>query len=400
MPDSVLLPARVPARTLFVYFSAIAYVAICLAFTVFAARALHARVPGISTFSRLMVPLAYYLLILAVVDLLLAFVFAFIFHGHIFAMIRFIAAGLFFVLPATLIIFWLTVWISRPSQLSPAATAAISLGLLLLTVMLLGTYIYAHSVEPHRLGTTFYRIQLPKLAALDSPLRIVLLADIQVERVTKFEKSVLEKTLELKPDLILLAGDYLQCPDQPSYHSAAQDLQALLRELDFTAPLGVFAVPGHAESRNGHDCFDGTKVQWLIDQTATIQLDQVSICLLGLSLKAGGGYIEQPPQLLGKLDSANFNIVLSHMPDFVLDLPADHTIDLCLAGHTHGGQICLPFIGALTTACRIPRSLAHGLHRINGTSVCISRGVGTERGWAPPLRFLCPPEIVVLDLVP
>ncbi len=240
----------------------------------------------------------------------------------------------------------------------------------------------------------------PKFAALDSPLRIVLLADIQADRVTEYERRVFEKTLRLKPDLILLAGDYLQCPDRKAYHRQVRLLQQMCNDLSFTAPLGVFAVPGHSESCNGHDCFDGTDVRWLTNRSITLARPNLSICLTGLSLDTGGTLLEIPPHLLAELSPSCFNIFLSHQPDFVLDLPAGHAIDLCLVGHTHGGQICLPLVGALTTACRIPRSQAHGLHCINGTSTCISRGVGMERGWAPPLRFLCPPEIVVLDLVP
>ena len=397
MPD---LLARLPARTLLVYLAAATYVAICLVFTSFAARALLARLPAIGTFWPIIRLLAFYLLILFILDMFLALIFAFVFHGHIFAIIRFVTAGLFFVLPATLIIFWIIVWFSRSAQLSSAASLCISSVLLLLTVLLLSIYVYARFIEPHRLQTTFHRINSPKLAGLDSRLRIVLLADIQAERITDYEHRVLRQALRLKPDLILLAGDYLQCPDQPSYDSAVQRLQDILKELDFSAPLGVFAVHGHSERRNGRRCFQDTSVRWLSDHSLLITRDGSSISLTGLALDTGNTHRSMPDHLLSDLRADRFNIFLSHVPDFVLDLPPDHFIDLALAGHTHGGQICLPLLGPLVTFCRIPRSQAHGLHRINNTTLCISRGLGMERGWAPPLRFLCPPEIVVLDLSP
>jgi predicted MPP superfamily phosphohydrolase len=69
-----------------------------------------------------------------------------------------------------------------------------------------------------------------------------------------------------------------------------------------------------------------------------------------------------------------------------------------LAGHTHGGQVVLPLFGPPRTASRLPRLYAGGLHDFAGTPLHVSRGVGMERGFAPPLRFLCPPEICVLDV--
>ena len=399
MPSTILQLARIPARTFFVHLSGIVYVLICLALSGLAVRYFHVKLAKLSTALQLIGLLAGYLVVMAALDSLLAFLFASVCHGRLFGVVRFVTAGLFFVLPATLLIFLVAVWLSRPPALSPIAVHGLCSGLLIVAALLIGTYLYARFVEPYRLQTTFHHIRSPKLAGLDKPLRIVLLADIQTDRITAYEKQVFEKTLELKPDLILLAGDYLQCSSRQSYRRQAGLLQQMLNDLNFTAPLGIFAVPGNAESSNGRDCFDGTKVQWLIDQSTTIDHGTLSICLTGLSLKTGATSDKMAPNLLAGMNEAHFNIVLSHQPDFVLDLPSGHAIDLCLAGHTHGGQICLPFAGAVTTASRIPRSQASGLHRINGTTACISRGIGMERGWAPRLRFFCPPEIVILDLL-
>jgi len=249
------------------------------------------------------------------------------------------------------------------------------------------------------LQTVFYQVRSDKLAGLERPLRIVVLADLQTDCLTAYEQGVFRRTLELGPDLILFAGDYLQCPDRKSYRLQAEALAKMLNDLSFNAPLGVFAVAGNCEFRKGNNCFDTTTVQWLIDRSVTLDHHKVSIRLMGLSLRTGAALVLDPADLLSRLDSSAFNIVLSHQPDFVLDLPSSHAIDLCLAGHTHGGQISLPFIGALTTACRIPRSQAAGSHQVNGTRLCISRGIGMERGSAPRLRFLCPPQIMVVELM-
>jgi predicted MPP superfamily phosphohydrolase len=77
-------------------------------------------------------------------------------------------------------------------------------------------------------------------------------------------------------------------------------------------------------------------------------------------------------------------------------MPVD--VALVLAGHTHGGQVVIPLFGPPVTASRLPRAYAGGLHDFRGIPLHVSRGVGMERGFAPPVRFLCPPEICVLEL--
>lgn len=376
------------------------YILLCFVFSSLAAWNFRTKLSRFSTTSDFLSLLVTYLIVLAALAFLLAVFFALMTPGRFFAIVGFVSAQLFFVLPITLLIFSLIVWTSRTSPLSRATLAASGLTLVIAAVLLLGIYIYAHFIEPYRLQTVFHQVRSKKLANLDRPLRIVVLADIQTDEITDYERKVFLRTLELKPDLILFAGDYLQCPDRESYHLQAQRLAKMLKDLSFDAPLGAFAVIGHCESRNGNDCFGNTAIQWLNDRTITIAQDKAAIRLTGLSVQNGAAVASGSADLLKHLDSASFNIVLSHQPDFALDLPDDHDVDLYLAGHTHGGQIHLPFVGALTTACRIPRSQASGSHQVNGTNLCISGGLGMERGWAPRLRFFCPPQIMVIELMP
>ena len=91
------------------------------------------------------------------------------------------------------------------------------------------------------------------------------------------------------------------------------------------------------------------------------------------------------------------NLLLSHTLDVLFGL-SDHEIDVCFSGHTHGGQICLPFWGAIVTFSRVGRRYAAGLHRFMDIVCCVSRGMGSSRFMR--IRFFSPPEAVLLTLKP
>ncbi|HLE83608.1 MAG TPA: metallophosphoesterase [Thermoanaerobaculia bacterium] len=91
-------------------------------------------------------------------------------------------------------------------------------------------------------------------------------------------------------------------------------------------------------------------------------------------------------------------IVLTHSPDAVEEA-ARRGIALVLAGHTHGGQVALPFYGAIITLSRLGKQLEYGLYRVDKTSLYVTRGVGMEGGLAPRVRFWAWPEIAVIDVM-
>jgi predicted MPP superfamily phosphohydrolase len=97
-------------------------------------------------------------------------------------------------------------------------------------------------------------------------------------------------------------------------------------------------------------------------------------------------------------DEKEFHIVLGHAPDFAL---GNVQGDLFVAGHTHGGQVRLPIIGPIITFSRVPRHMAAGVTELaGGRTLVVSRGTGMERGYAPRMRFLCRPELVVIEIAP
>ena len=152
----------------------------------------------------------------------------------------------------------------------------------------------------------------------------------------------------------------------------------------------MFAVQGDCERNDWPEMFRGLGVT-VIDATKSFTFDGLRLTGLSLSDSFHTG-LKVPG------DPTRFHLVLGHAPNFALgDVPAD----LLLAGHTHGGQVRLPWFGPLITLSRVPRSWAAGLTELSGgRRLLVSRGVGMERGGAPRIRFLCRPELVILDLVP
>jgi uncharacterized protein len=257
-------------------------------------------------------------------------------------------------------------------------------------------YVEAYRIEPRMLKVRRHVVNADFRDA--APIRILHLTDIQTPAIGAHEERALRAGLASHPDLIVLTGDYVQdALGRPTEDDAARDLRGLMMRIGFDAPLGVYATEGDV-GPSCREVFAGTPVRCLVDASTVVTLpDGDTLGITGLS--RGRGRERDPAwlaRLLSKGPGADHRIVISHSPDFVDAMPV--SVDLVLAGHTHGGQFVLPFFGPVVTASRLPRLFAGGLHDFGGTPLHVSRGVGMERGFSPPVRFLCPPEICVLDL--
>ena len=175
-------------------------------------------------------------------------------------------------------------------------------------------------------------------------------------------------------------------PSPPVHRQTRRLLDAYRRwsRVDPLPPLQLVSVPTWQ-----YPSFAGTGIQtWL--QSTTIDLGPLVLT----GLEQGDSRSRHPPVPA----SAKYQVVFGHAPDFSLARPP---AGLLLAGHTHGGQVQLPFIGPLVTLTEVPRDQAVGHSRLDwGADLIVSRGVGMERKFAPRLRFLCRPEVVISALVP
>lgn len=253
----------------------------------------------------------------------------------------------------------------------------------------------AFFIEPQQLQVTPYSVVSEKI---DRQIKIVVLSDIQTDEITDYEKQVVETALAEKPDMIVLTGDYVQISDTAKRQQAMTGLNLLLRSSGFIAPLGVYACGGDVDDAQWQTCFEGLDSHpgqggvECFTNSRTLIKERIAITGLGI----GDSFNEKLKINLPDSIARYFHIVFGHAPDYAI---SGVQADLCIAGHTHGGQVRLPFIGPLITLSKVPGKWSSGMNKINDdTHLIVSRGIGMERNYAPRLRFFCKPEIVVVTV--
>ncbi len=251
---------------------------------------------------------------------------------------------------------------------------------------------YPFFIERYLVMTNHYRIPVPHLPSAFSGLRIAHLTDLHYGPLVplSFIRHVVRRTNALEPDVTVLTGDYVHEFDNTAQIDAVWPELARLR-----ARHGVFSVLGN------HDHWADTKrsMVWMKKTGQNLRHKKRFIEREGQRLWfAGAGDFfadhRNLDRLLRTIPEKDCRIVLAHSPDSA-DSDYIHRIDLMISGHTHGGQVDIPFVGAPILPTR-NKNYSSGLKRsLRGGNVFISRGIG----WAMyPVRFNCPPEIAVLEL--
>jgi len=256
----------------------------------------------------------------------------------------------------------------------------------------IGAAIYAHEVEPLRLTVTRLEVRTPKLRATGRPLRIVHLTDLHLEpsRISREMRArLLARVAGLQPDLVLLGGDYV------SDWGEVPDAQKLLVELNRRARLGAYAVGGNWPADQGVLKFAaGTAGAPTVLRNANARVKTAG----GDLYVVGVSYWRPDPdreRAEHGVPAKAFRVLLTHSPRDVVGV---RSYDLILCGHTHGGQVHLP--GWQHVARRFAQApYVAGRYDVDGQLVYVNRGIGMEGGSAPRLRFLCPPEVLVVDVV-
>ncbi len=256
---------------------------------------------------------------------------------------------------------------------------------------------YATWIEPFRVGVTREALTVPGWPA-EPPLRLLHITDLHFEGASPRERAVLAQVEALQPDLIVLTGDYLNL-------SSVYDAEAQAGARDFLAqlkaPLGVYAVTGSPVVDIASivpRVFRELPLRWLDDEIVSIAWQGSELQLLGVRCTRDLERDARALQRLWKARSTSATtVLLYHTPDLMPAAPG-LGVDLYLAGHTHGGQLRLPFYGALFTSSRWGKRYEMGRYEDQDTTLYVSRGLGLEGLGAPRARFLAPPELVLWTL--
>jgi predicted MPP superfamily phosphohydrolase len=260
--------------------------------------------------------------------------------------------------------------------------------------------VYGFWIEPQSIRVTRQTLQTGKWRQQPgvAPLRVLHLGDLHVERITARERQLLDLAQSLKPDLILFSGDFLNLSnvDDPITWDHTRQIFSELSK----APLGLFAVTG-SPPVDPPDVIgrilDGLPVRWLRNEKVTLDYHGQLIDLVGVTCThkpfVDGASLERALERKPE----NLALLLYHTPDLA-PRAAKAGIDLQVSGHTHGGQVRLPFFGALYTSSLYGKRFEMGRYQVDGMTLYVTRGIGMEGKGAPRVRFLCPPEIVLWEI--
>jgi len=254
-------------------------------------------------------------------------------------------------------------------------------------------------IEPHTPVVDQVSISLRRLPEAFQGFRIALLGDMHFGPYagkTQVERAV-RLALSQKPDLTILCGDFVSHPflghNGPEGARQAEPCAEVLQQLTGTT---VVSILGNHDHWNGPDivaeALDRHGLGVLRNQSLPLERDGQRIWIVGLDdVYAHANDLDKA---LEGIPSDETKIVAVHEPDFA-DHAANYPVDLQLSGHSHGGQVRIPFYGAPILP-RLAKKYPIGLNRVRELQVYTNRGIGVV---SPPVRLNCPPEVTLITLV-
>jgi uncharacterized protein len=257
--------------------------------------------------------------------------------------------------------------------------------------------------ELNRISVVKLEISLLRLPTAFDGFSIAQLSDFHYDRFTAgpIQRAV-EMVNQLAPDLVVLTGDFVTAPilehgySPMSKAAAAAPIELCATELEkLRAPAGCFAVLGNHDistdsGRVAHTLGEH-RIPVLRNRSVALERGRERIWLAGIDDAFKGR--ADINRALAAIPANEATILLAHEPDFA-DVAAGRGIDLQLSGHSHGGQIWIPGIGAPWLP-PLARKYPRGLYRVGSLILYTNIGIGTIR---VPLRINCPPEITFIRL--
>ena len=249
-----------------------------------------------------------------------------------------------------------------------------------------GAFAHGYVYERHHLGLTRETLHVSGLPAALSGLRIGFITDVHRSDAVPHELIARAVTMLMKeaPDLVVLGGDYVTWGDRHFVVPAAEALAPL------SAPHGVYAVLGnHDDDRDMPAALAASGAVVLRDARTRLTIRGETLDLAGIRY-----WTRRVGDVAHVLRGASPTLILLAHNPLRLAEAAQLAVPLVLSGHTHGGQVVLPVIGAVA-AREFPVIAGRG--RRGSTEIFVSRGIGTVY---IPVRVNCPPEVAVLTLRP
>lgn len=253
---------------------------------------------------------------------------------------------------------------------------------------------YAFKIEPAMLFTHYYDLNAPD-RKITQVIRVIQLSDIQVNAYYTEHKldKLVDKVNDLSPDVIVFTGDLF---DNFSKYKAVDAVTLALSSLN--ASYGKYAVWGNRDygggaSRVYADIMSDSGFTLLKNEGATITSTNGQELFIGGLDDALLGTPDISATLGQMGNEPDYRIILLHEPDLADRLETD-SADLLLAGHSHGGQVRLPFINSPSTA--LAEKYTAGFYDLSkNMKLYVNTGIGTSH---IPVRFMVPPEIAVFNI--
>jgi predicted MPP superfamily phosphohydrolase len=254
----------------------------------------------------------------------------------------------------------------------------------------LGGSVYTTLIEPQWLSVERIDVPLARLPRDLDGFTIAQLSDLHLGPYVGAEeiRSAVAATNQLEPDLIVLTGDYVT-READRMDECATELRAL------SAPSGVFSVLGNHDYWSGPEhitrALESNSIPVLINSAVPIERNGTRLWIAGVD-----DVWERRADLdstLRLVPSTELTVLLAHEPDYA-ELAKHHPVDLQLSGHSHGGQVRLPYWGAPILPY-LGKQYPIGMKQADSMWVYTNRGIGVV---SPPVRFNCRPEITLLTL--
>ena len=266
-------------------------------------------------------------------------------------------------------------------------------GILMVVGILIG--FYSAYVEPHLLRVKQYDMKFEQVAG--NPITVVQFSDTHVGDffTTEDLKKVVDKINEQQADLVLFTGDLMD--NAAEYDGSIDEIATILSKIKATN--GKYAVFGNRDYGGGaerfyEDLMESAGFEVLVNSSRTLEVKRTTISLFGAD-DALIGYYNSNKTMQG-ISNDHLNLLLIHEPDLISDF-LSYPIDLATAGHSHGGQVYIPFYGPLLTTA-LAEDYVRGLYDFGNnrkTLLYVNTGIGNTK---VPFRLFNVPQISVFKL--